>query len=456
MNIDGIIVICYLALLFTSGLYFRAKSNNIQNYSSVGKNVRTNRLILAATIFAGSVGGGTTFGLTEKAISSNLAYSYALIITVIVDILVAIYLVPRIIKYYGSISIGDIFQKHYGRLGRIMAGLGVVISSVGFLAAQIKVSSYLLKGIFGFGQDIALIISYLVIISYTAIGGLRSIIINNFLQFCSMLIGVVMFSFFALQNISISEMMASIEPHKYDISDSGLLMDTIYLILTFSVVICYPTFIQRAVLNKNGKFVKDAVIAKSIIYIFFIGAISFNALIISYLFPDSEVSMALLESIKKVVPVGISGLVIIGFLSAAMSTADSDLNIASLSVSRDILMPMFNVKKSKTLVLASQLTSVIMGLLSIYVSLKFDGIVDIVLSVATLWAPFLLVPFIGLLYGINVRKTFLALSSLSGIITCLIWDYNSTIKLQGIFVGTMVNLICFTISYYYGRRSAGR
>lgn len=453
---DALLVLAYLMLLFGAGIYFRAKSNTMKNYSAVGKKIRTNRLFLAATIFAGSVGGGTTFGLTEKVLSSNLAYSYALIITVFVDVIVAIYLVPRITKYYGAISIGDIFDKNYGKLGRIMAGFGVIVSSIGFLAAQIKVSSYLLKGIFGFDQNIALIVSYLVIIAYTAIGGLRSIIVNNFLQFCAMILGVLMFSFFALQNVTLSEIINNTPDYKYDLSNTGLFWDTIYLILTFSIVICKPTFVQRAVLNKDSKFIIDAILLKVIIYIFFIAIITFNALVIEYLFPNFDAAMALLESIKKVTPVGISGLVIIGFLSAAMSTADSDLNIASLSVSRDILKPIFGMKESVALVRTSQIATILMGIISIYVSLKFENIVDIVLSVAILWSPWLLVPFVASLYGITVKKTFLALSSFCGIIACLMWDYSSTIKLQGIFVGTMVNLICFLISYYYGgRRRSG-
>lgn len=452
---EAVTVLIYLSILFGSGIYFKARPDSLKSYSHVGESIRTNRLILAATIFAGSVGGGTTFGLTEKILSTNMAYSYALIITVFIDILVAIYLVPRITKYYGVISIGDIFEKNYGRLGRIMAGFGVVVSSIGFLAAQIKVSSYLLKGIFGFDQNVALIVSYLVIITYTAIGGLKSIIINNFLQFCAMILGVLLFSFFALQHVVLDEVIKFASSSKYDLSDTGLFYDTIYLILTFSVVICKPTFVQRAVLNKDERFVKDAVILKVIIYVFFIAIISFNALIIEYLFPNFEASMALLESIKKVVPAGISGLVIIGFLSAAISTADSDLNVASLSVSRDIIMPFFEIKNPKYLVLISQITTILMGIFSIFVSLKFDGIVDIVLRVAILWSPWLVVPFIALLYDIRVHKSGLVISSLCGIIACLFWDYNSSLKLGGIFVGTMVNLICFLISYYYGRR-AGR
>jgi len=449
---DAWIVIIYLASLFLAGLYFKAKSSSLKTYSYVQKSIRTNRLFLAATIFAGSVGGGTTFGLTEKILEGNLAYSYALLATISVDILVAIYLVPRIARFYGAISIGDIFEKNYGTIGRMMAGLGVVISSVGFLAAQIKVSTYLLRGIFGFEQNLALIASYAVIIAYTALGGLRSVIVNNFIQFCAMVFGIILFSYFALHNLNMSEVISSIPSYKYDITETNLLFDTFCLVLTFSVVICQPTFIQRAILNKDAKFMRDAVITKSIIYLFFISIIILNALIISYLYPNVGANYALIESIKDIVPAGISGIVIIGFLSAAMSTADGDLNIASLSVSRDILKPIFHFQNPKILVIITQITTFIIGIMSIYVCLKFQNIVDIVLIVANLWAPWLLVPFIASLYDIRISKIALVLASLCGILSSILWDYISVIKLQGIFVGFLVNLICFVISYYYGRR----
>lgn len=453
---DALIILAYLLFLLAVGIYFKANPNSLRKYSHVQKPIRTNRLILAATIFAGSVGGGTTFGLTEKILVSNLAYSYALIITMIVDILVAIYLVPHIAKYHGAISIGDIFEENYGRLGRIMAGIGVVISSVGFLAAQITVSSYLLSGVFAIGKNIAVALSYLIIIVYSTIGGLRSIIVNNFLQFCSMIIGVVLFSYFALNHIHFGEFISSIPAEKYDLTTGSLFYDTIFLAMNFSIVICYPTFIQRATLNKDSRFMKDAVIVKSLIYVFFIIAISFNALIVEYLSPHPNTAIALLQSIKQIVPIGISGFVIIGFLSAAMSTADSDLNIASISISRDILMPIFDIKNSRNLVIIAQIATFVIGLLSIYISLLFTNIVDIILSVAILWAPWLLVPFIASLFGIYVEQRQFLICSLIGIITCLLWDFYINIKLQGIFVGTMLHLVCFLISYYYVREPRRR
>ena len=451
-NIDSIIVGAYVVIIFLVGIYNRATPGSLQNYSHIEKSIRTNRLILAATIFATAVGGGTTFGLTEKTFSGNTAYSYALILTIPIDILIGIYIVPKISKYYGAISIGDIMWKHYGNLGRVMAGIGVVVSSAGYLAAQISVSGYLLSDIFGLNYISSLIISYTMLIIYTSIGGLRSIIISHSLQFCAMIIGIPLLSFFGLQKLGILDFLANIPVEKYSLNNDIVLHDTILLALSFSVVGCYPTLLQRAMLNKESRYVTQAIIIKSIIYAFFIACITLNGFISYELFPNSISNMAMLNTINEIVPSGIRAIVIIGFLSAAMSTADTDLNIAALSVSRDIFMPLFNIKTPSILVMIAKITTIIIGLTALYISINFTNVVDIVLTIAALWAPFIVVPFIGAIFGKEISKTLLVVNSLCAIIGCYIWEKFAFSTLKGVFVGTVINLICFIISYHYVRR----
>ena len=112
--IDNIIVFAYLIIILAIGIFYRSKSGNFKNYANVKDSTRKNKLILVATIFASSVGGGTTFGIAEKAFSGDLSYTYGLLLTIPVDLLVAYYIIPRIIKHYGAESIGDIMSKYYG------------------------------------------------------------------------------------------------------------------------------------------------------------------------------------------------------------------------------------------------------------------------------------------------------------------------------------------------------
>ena len=220
--------------------------------------------------------------------------------------------------------------------------------------------------------------------------------------------------------------------------------------LSFSVMGCYPTLIQRALLNKNSKYMTHAMVIKTGIYILFIGCIAINGLIAMQISPNLSGNMALQDTIQKIMPEGLKGLVIIGFLSAAMSTADTDLNVASVSVAQDIFKPIFCISESTHLASVARVTSVVIGSASILISASFESIVDIILHVAGLWAPTILVPFIATVFGKHISKRGLVIGIISGIMGYLIWQYfyGATHMLRAIFVGTIVHLLVFILNYY--------
>src|SRR5690606_29335979 len=113
-----------------------------------------------------------------------------LLITLPLDILIAIYVVPKIAKHYGAESVGDIMEKYYGLAGRLISGASVIIFSVGLLAAQISVSARIFEYILQFNYVHGVILSYAIVIIYTSIGGLRSIVLTNIVQFLAMIIAI--------------------------------------------------------------------------------------------------------------------------------------------------------------------------------------------------------------------------------------------------------------------------
>jgi Na+/proline symporter len=186
--LDHVIIGTYLVLLLFVGLYNRSGAQSIRNYGKIDIKIQNNTFFLLATIFTNSVGGGTVFGLSERVYSQNLAYVYAIALTIIIDILVAIFLVPRLAKHYGVISMGEIIGKHYGKLGRVMMGMAATLVSFGYIAVQISVSSRILQYVLHINYVEGVILSYIIVVTYTAIGGLRSVIFTNFAQFLAIVV----------------------------------------------------------------------------------------------------------------------------------------------------------------------------------------------------------------------------------------------------------------------------
>ena len=451
--VNNIIVFIYLISILIIGIYYRAKHSSFKNYANVESKVRNSKLLLIATIFASSVGGATTFGIMEKVFLGYAYYAYALILTIPIDILIAIYIVPLITKHYGAESIGDILSTYYGTIGRFIGGVSSVIVSVGFLAAQISVSGYIFQYILDINYVNGVILSYSIVLIYTTIGGLQSIVSTNLVQFLAMIIAIPTITFISLNKIGFIDFINNFHTENANFDQSNLLLYTITAALSFSVMNLYPTFIQRALMNKNPTQTTKAIYAKSAIYLFFLICITLNGLIAYKLYPTQPSNLVLPYLINKIIPPLMQGIVMSGLLAAVMSTADSDLNVTSIALVKDIINLILKVKNQQKLLLIARIINIIIGSLAIIVALKFSNVIDLVLFFTGFWGPVILVPLITTLFGIRVSEKIMVLSSLGGAATFLIWEYYSLylkyFNLKGVFVGTMTSLIIFILGRYY-------
>lgn len=446
--IDILIIAIYIVLMLVIGLYYRSKAHSLAGYGSF--KASSSKFILVATIFATAVGGGTTFGLAEKAFTHDLSYSYGLLLTILVDIFIAVILVPRLANHYGAISSGDIIAKNYGNIGRVITGIASLLVSIGYLAAQINVSGRIFQYILEIDKNESIALSYILIIIYTAIGGLRSVIFTNVLQFIAMLFAIPIITFFGIGSTGLESIASSIEPQNYLPDNSELITATACAALSFSVMGLHPSFIQRTTMNKDPQNIRSAIIIKSIIYAFFILCITMNGLLAFAIDPLQNSALAVPKMIDMIIPIGVKGLVICGLLAAVTSTASSDLNIAAISLVNDIFRPISHIYNQRTLLYLAQIVTVILGSSAIIVALSFNHIVDLVIFSAGFWSPIILTPLVATLFNITISVKGFVICTIVGIFSFLAWEYFALIpNLKGVFVGTMANLLCFTALHRY-------
>lgn len=457
--IDNIIVITYLLTILAIGIYYRSRSGSFKNFATVKDSSRKSKLLLVATIFASSVGGGTSFGLAEKVFLGDISYAYGLLITISVDLLIAAFIVPRLLKHYGAESIGDIMAKYYGDLGRFLTGIAAIAVSIGFVAAQISVSGRIFQYILEVDYIKAVVLSYSIVITYTTIGGLRSVMFTNLLQFIFIIIAIPTVAIIGIKLIGLDNFINQLPTDKiFFTADNNLLTNTITASLGFAVMGLHPTFIQRALINNNPYDTRKAIYIKSAIYALFLVLITLNGLIAYHLYPEQPSNLALPYLIDQIIPTGLKGLVVVGLLAAVMSTADSDLNITSISLVKDLFSPIFKEKNQQRLLLVARITNIIIGSIAIIIALKFSSVVDLVIFIAGFWGPMILVPLVFALFGIIISAKWMMLSSMCGLCSFLLWEWtvttNDYLGLKGVFVGTIASLLVFLIALSYSHKFA--
>ncbi|MCF8462952.1 MAG: sodium:solute symporter family protein [Rickettsiaceae bacterium] len=454
--IDNIFIIFYFLLIAAIGLYNK-RNKNLKQYSSIGK-LNNPKLMLVATIFSSSVGGGTTFGLVENIYNNNLAYSYALLATIPIDILIAVCVVPKLFQYRGLSTVGDIISKSYGQVGCVIAGISVVIVSVGYIAAQINVSGKIFQYLLGWNPLAATIISYIVVIFYTSFGGLRSVVIVNFVQFIAMVIAIPLITIMGLREIGITELISVVPVEKYALfSGNKITQDLIIAILSLSLMGFYPTLIQRIMSQQSSAQVTRAIIQKSVIYAIFIICISINGLLAIYYASDIKVTGSpVLHLITEIVPIGLQGVAIIGFLAAAMSTSEADLNILGISLMKDVVGKIYPIKNTKIEIFITQCFTALFGILAIWLALIFDNPINLVVFASSSWSPVIVIPLIGLLFDIKISTKEFIICVIVTVLACILTELNNypILGIKTIFIGTFVHLILFTF-FYIRRRLYG-
>lgn len=456
--IDQIIVGIYFLIILFIGTIISRKAKDLKEYTRVEVKLGNNIFILIATIFATSVGGGGTFGVAEKAFSGDLSYTYALLLITITDILLVKYVISHFSKFHGAISIGDIFQRFYGTSGKLISGIASTIITIAYLAAQINVSGYVLNYFFKISHLHAVIVSYTIVLVYTFSGGLRSIIYTNIFQFIIMLTAIPAIMMIGINKLGGFNNFISLIPENKYMLNIGNLQNIFAALLGFSVMGLHPTFIQKVLISDQNQKVRKAIYYKISIYIFYTLTITIIGLTASLLFPQVKSTHAIVHMVNVLVPVGFKGLILIGLLASIMSTADADLNVASLSITNDIIKPLFRITEDNKILLIARITTIFISMFAIWLATSFNNPIDLVIYMGGLYSPVVFVPLIGLLYNKVISSKGFFTTTLGGIISFVIWSeyFEDIYKIKAVFIGTLVNFIIFVVFLKAEENNIGR
>ncbi|MCK9986013.1 MAG: solute:Na+ symporter, SSS family [Azoarcus sp.] len=183
-------VIAYLLLSIGVGLYAATHVKNTSDYVAAGRHLPL--YIVTATVFATWFGAETVLGISATFLDEGLRGLWsdpfgASLCLILVGLFFA-----RPLYRLNLLTLGDYYRMRYGRTVEVLCSSAIVISYLGWVAAQITalglVFNILSDG--SISNETGMLIGAGVVLVYTLFGGMWSVALTDFMQMTIIIIGL--------------------------------------------------------------------------------------------------------------------------------------------------------------------------------------------------------------------------------------------------------------------------
>jgi Na+/proline symporter/signal transduction histidine kinase len=334
--IDYAIFFAALVAVLVVGVTAGEKVKNLEDYAT-SRGHRFSMPVLAMTLIVTAIGSNSSIGAISEIYNNGIIYvaqhMLALIGTFLVIQYAAHFMAAR---YSGNFSLYGILEREYGEVpAKISAGISVFLSLI-YLSMQIIGMGYITKTFLGIPFILGASISTVVFVAYSSISGIRGVVHTDVLQFFiilvvfPILVGIVIYNMGGLQSV-----LVTVPKSKTLVFDHPNFTEYMYLALFWMMPfgLLRATFIQRFLMCKSGKELRQMGLNYVLFDIIFFAMIALIALASVNLLPTGITGKEVIPAIMKgFLPIGLKGLAITAFFAVIMSTADSELHAAAVLV----------------------------------------------------------------------------------------------------------------------------
>ncbi len=343
--IDLGIIIAYAVLMIALGLYFGRQHDDAQDYFLAGRKMVWP--LIGISLFASNISSTTLIGLAGEAYSTGISVFNYESMAAIVLIFGVFFFFPFLLRS-GVYTMPEFLERRYDSRARtyfslLTLFLNIVVDTAGSLYAGALVLKILFPAL-PLWQTVALLAVAAGI--YTIVGGLAAVMYTDALQAILLVTGSIFIAYAAFGEAGgwhavMSQVPADMVSLVRPVGDSSLPWPALLTgvpLLGFYFWCTNQFMVQRVLSAKNvnhGRW--GALFAGSLkLPVLFIMVLPGSAAILLY--PElPQADLVYPTLMFDLLPTGLLGLVLAGFIAALMSQIDSTLNSASTLVTMDFV-----------------------------------------------------------------------------------------------------------------------
>ena len=359
--IDWIIIVGYVIGCLSAGLWMRRFIRGVDDFTIAGREVHVNLGIASLA--------ATEMGLVTVMYTAQLGYEKGFAGEIIGVIMAVAFLfvgctgfVIRPLRDAGVMTIPELFEKRFSGRVRWLAGVFVALGGVLNMGIFLRLGGDFLVHATGMPPSwLESVMTFLLILVllYTVVGGMLSVLVTDYLQFMLVGLGIVMTSIMVIAHIGWTNLITTLQhtwaasggtsPHPFNPAHSTS-FGWGYLIWMFifqlAVVTTWQTTITRVLATKDSATATK--MYQRVAY-YFVGRFLLPGLwgIAAFVYftqhgglPKELNSMtAMPRYLGVVLPVGLMGILVASMIAAEMSTISGYMLTWATVIYNDIITP---------------------------------------------------------------------------------------------------------------------
>ena len=425
----------------------------------VGRNIKTFKTFasvtlplfpLICTIIASPIGGGSIIGGIESGFHNGIAPLIGLLGFPFQLILIAFFIAP---KKLDMLTVGDLFEKNYGKDLKIAIGIVVIMFNLGIIITLVYSLDFILK-LFVASYTSWIIICSFIFILCCYFGGIVSVVWINIVQ-CLLMLIVPLLCFLLIfcyyDNLSV--FIAHIPATHWQITSHYSYMKLFSMFIGFALGnMLMPSILQTINMAQSKHHAKISYLVASVfiaLFAFFLVMCGISLAVLDVGNVDSIFKYALLKT-----PFSLRIVIALSVLIAIISSVKTYLNITAVTFVHDILIPL----KIKGDALQAARTGVlIFGTICLMIALSVSAsLLDMLLFTYTFWGPFFTTPLIGIYFHKTITTRQLYIISFLTFVAMALWQIsglNKATDIHNLVIGLAVNFVLYIIARIIKTRS---
>ena len=333
-----IIVVAYLVGMLAIGFVVSKLSiKDSKDYMVAGR--RMGLFMVAFSLSANNIGGGSTTGLAAKAFGDWGMSACWYVLAASVAMIPLAYFAPKIRKTM-AITIPEVMERRYGKgIGTFSAVLNI-LALFCLTSSQIAASGSVVSSLTGIPLNVSLLVAGAVVIIYTTMGGMLADQISDLVQFLIILVGLAIATPFVINGCGGWQAISdALPPVQLSFTKIGWVTIIGYIFNYFCTFLSGPEMVSRFESAKDEKTARGASLLSAVLMAamaIFPTLLGLAALSVKDQLPGVAGATSMMTVTGHFAPAAITGIVSAAIISATMSSADSNLLCMSTMFMNDI------------------------------------------------------------------------------------------------------------------------